>query len=500
MAREGSTLPQPLPAREGSLGTASRETTREAACERVLVLWGDWGVVPEKFTPLDLGVPVVLWQDVLGGWGQSVAANGLHALPVTQAPLYIINPGPPILRQVAVRWPGAVHTPLARQADVVVPVQLPLPTTQPARLTLLLPAQEATAQIAPGATQVELRVDAAHLPVGTHDWPWVLAGADESSHATGYWRFEVANPLSLAFDRFNHLDAQTPALPVRVHYTGKRSAKAALTLALDGVAGPPVQVALAPDADMPVQLPLDAARLQRSAAPTALNVALKADGLALSLAAQRRLTPITAAPAAFKVDGDLAEWRDRPPTIQPAQLRWEYVGTTPAPEDLQVTGWVAYDAAGLCFALEVRDDLLALPEGRAVWNWDSVQLALDLGSDAQPDVGYDGNDLEIELGRGRDGVLWCYLGYCPPGWPQEELSRKLVGAVQADATSGVIRYELRVPAELLVSILKLAPDTVLGYSLLVNDNDGAGRAGWQELTPGIGMGKMPEKFDWLWLR
>jgi hypothetical protein len=40
----------------------------------------------------------------------------------------------------------------------------------------------------------------------------------------------------------------------------------------------------------------------------------------------------------------------------------------------------------------------------------------------------------------------------------------------------------------------------MGFSLLVNDDDGQGRAGWQELTPGIGVGKMPSQFAWLWLR
>jgi len=61
-------------------------------------------------------------------------------------------------------------------------------------------------------------------------------------------------------------------------------------------------------------------------------------------------------------------------------------------------------------------------------------------------------------------------------------------------------YELLVPADLLVSTTKLQSGTVLGFSLLVNDNDGAGRAGWQELTPGIGHGKRPADFAWLWLQ
>ena len=43
-------------------------------------------------------------------------------------------------------------------------------------------------------------------------------------------------------------------------------------------------------------------------------------------------------------------------------------------------------------------------------------------------------------------------------------------------------------------------DELLGDLFDGNDNDRDGRSGWQELTPGIGMGKEPSHFAWLWLR
>ncbi len=53
--------------------------------------------------------------------------------------------------------------------------------------------------------------------------------------------------------------------------------------------------------------------------------------------------------------------------------------------------------------------------------------------------------------------------------------------------------------EALISWSDLAPLTAsegakIGFSMLVNDNDGQGRKGWIELTPGIGTGKDPSQF------
>jgi hypothetical protein len=183
-------------------------------------------------------------------------------------------------------------------------------------------------------------------------------------------------------------------------------------------------------------------------------------------------------------------------------MSWEYVNArqSPPPEDLTLSAWIAYDQRGLWIAVEVRDDVFAFPQSHAVWNWDALQVGLDLGSDARPDAGYDRNDLEIELGHQVDGADWCYLGAWPPGWPHEELSAKLKGIVKPDPDNRTVVYELLVPAEILVSATKLEPNTVIGFSIMMNDNDSDGRGGWLELTPGIGLGKRPSEFAWLWLR
>jgi hypothetical protein len=262
-------------------------------------------------------------------------------------------------------------------------------------------------------------------------------------------------------------------------------------------------VALEPGRTQTVELPLDLAAFGEGKAVD-MELAFESRGLTLTTACRRPLIACPRAPSAASVDGDLGEWASLPAQIKPHMLTWAYVNAreAPGPEDLSVTGWVAYDERGLWIVLRVKDDTPAFPQSRAVWNWDSLQVGLDLAGDAHPDGSYDANDLEIELALkpGGDPPRYLYLGYCPDGWPQEQLSAQLLGAVRPDAEPGTVAYELLVPAALLVSTISLEPEVVIGFSLMVNDNDGQGRAGWQELTPGIGLGKHPWQFAWLWLR
>ena len=62
-----------------------------------------------------------------------------------------------------------------------------------------------------------------------------------------------------------------------------------------------------------------------------------------------------------------------------------------------------------------------------------------------------------------------------------------------DRDGSTTSYELRLPG-FEVPPLRLAHGARLGFSLLVNDDDGAGRDGWLEWTPGIGHAKVPGAF------
>ncbi|MCP4592371.1 MAG: hypothetical protein GY842_16685 [bacterium] len=474
--------------------------------DTVLVMWRAWGFSPTP-TGIDIGLPVVLVQQMNGDWQMHRSPDGRYQLPLGAAPVYVINPGDRIVYQRDIRWPNPVLTRVPRSADATLTAEVANPSPQPLELTVyphrLASRRYVAGGIEPGSvTRVQVDLDASLLDVGQHEFYWVLAHQDAAKPiAQGYRLVEVESPLRVFLGRFNRLVSSAPALPVSIEHQGGESARGSVSLRLDErtIAGP-LSVELAPGETTAVALPLELGEfLGGRAVP--LEVVLESQGLTLTTRCRRPLIPCPQAPPEASVDGDLSEWTERLPQVKPAQMRWAQVNPADqSPEDLQVTAWVAYDPRGLWVAVRVRDDTITAPTGRAVWNWDSLQVGLDLAGDAQPNHSFDTNDLEIELGLNPQGDSWCYLGYCPPGWPAEQLSERLVGAVRMDARLGIVSYELLIPASLLASQTVLSGDTVMGFSLLVNDNDGNGRSGWQELTPGIGMEKAPASFAWLWLR
>lgn len=477
------------------------------AGQTVLVLWRDWGTGPTA-TILDLDVPVVLVQQLDGDWKVHRAETGEYELSIGADPVYVVNPGSAVTNQRYVSWPNPVLTRIPRSADAVIDVEVFNPTSEPLSLRIyphwVSSRRYEAGTIGPGSSRIlHTKVDASLLDVGRHEFFWDLAPPNGGEPiARGFRVVEVQSPMRLFLESLNHLDAAAPTLPARVEYSGREPVTGSAVLLVDGKpAGDPVKIELQPDRSTRVELPLNLAAFQGGQA-VPVELAVTTQGLKLTQTFNRPLLACPRAPANAKIDGQLAEWRDQSPAIKPGQMRWEYVNAreTPDPNDLSVTGWVAYDERGLWIAVEVKDDTLAFPESRAIWNWDSLQVGLDLGSDAQPDEPYDDDDLEVELGLREGGSAWCYLGACPIGWPAEQLSDKLVGVVRPDRDRGVTNYELLIPAALLVSSTTLEPGTVMGFSLLVNDNDGQGRSGWLELTPGIGLGKMPARFAWLWLR
>lgn len=59
-------------------------------------------------------------------------------------------------------------------------------------------------------------------------------------------------------------------------------------------------------------------------------------------------------------------------------------------------------------------------------------------------------------------------------------------------------YELKLPwKEVLPQGATISEDRPLGFSLLVNDNDGSGRRGWIEYASGIGLSKDSTLFTYL---
>jgi hypothetical protein len=473
-----------------------------AGPERVAVFWRKPGGPAEPVT-LHLDAPAVLIEQIDGDGELHRSDDRTYTLPIGDDPVYVLNPGPAVARRRLVQWPNPVLSRLPRESGASLAVTVTNPTAGPLHFTCAHAA--AARAVAPGRTAaLDIPLDLSQAKVGAQTIAWTLSRDAEGRDpwVRGHRAIDVRAPFELSFGPLAHLAADAPTLPAVVAYHGSRPVEAKLRLRVDDQPTAAAQpVTLAPGSRRTVPLPFELASFAgKDALPLAVELA--SDDLRLTARTERKLIACPPAPPVVQVDGVLSEWENQDAHLTPAMFQWAYVNAVgdPAPGDLAVRGWLGWSAAGLHIALAVADDSISLAKGRAVWNWDSVQIGLDLAADAPAKGAYDANDLEIELARGADGKLWCYLGHCPAGWPIAELERKLEAAVTVDAPDGRVIYELRIPAELIVSQAELAPGSVMGFSIMVNDNDADGRAGWLELTPGIGMGKQPAKFAWLWLR
>ncbi|MBI5525913.1 MAG: cellulase family glycosylhydrolase [Deltaproteobacteria bacterium] len=195
--------------------------------------------------------------------------------------------------------------------------------------------------------------------------------------------------------------------------------------------------------------------------------------------------------APITVDGDLADW----PAGAPVQLGpADYEPADPpqgAPvagvDDLSVTARFAWDAANLYVAFSVRDDTHANSNAAAdIWRGDSVQLALDVDLDRTAGA-YD-NDGDYEFGFALAN-----------GAPLFERWQAPAGAPPPNAKVAVRRAGAETIYEAAAGIASLPPlaaqeNAKIGFSFLVNDDDGAGREGWEQWTPGISRGKDPAAF------
>ncbi|MBI5498158.1 MAG: beta-galactosidase [Deltaproteobacteria bacterium] len=185
----------------------------------------------------------------------------------------------------------------------------------------------------------------------------------------------------------------------------------------------------------------------------------------------------------LNVDGEFTDWGAEG-WVTLGAADWH--GTEPlGAGDQEVRVAARWSSAGLALALEVTDDTQENGHADAdLWQGDSVQLAFDTGRNGG--TGYDAtDDHEINFARVA-GQPRSYRFKGPAGATSDWQF-----AVQRAGT--VTRYEIQLPPP-AVPGLPTSAGNETGFSFLVNDADGSGRAGWTEWTAGIGVGKVPELF------
>ncbi len=302
-----------------------------------------------------------------------------------------------------------------------------------------------------------------------------LAAAARAEAAIAAARVQVASPLAL--ESAYVVDGTTLAARVR-NLTDKAipvSASASGATA-HGTAAPLAATVI----------PLHLAR-PIAADPSGIRVAVAADGFTGSAVARTDFTPCPRViPPA---DGAFGDWLrkgqpivlDRRQQVLPADpgIGWD------GPEDLSARMWVAWDNTALHLLAVVRDDVhvVTTDEPEGYWGGDSLQIGIDPRNDAGRASGYDPDDLELGMAVGKNGAA--VLQSVPT---IRRLDLRAGGGREGHDTT----YRLDMPWSLLG--VKPRPGMVLGFNVIVNDNDGQGRAYWMGITPGIGEGKRPSVF------
>jgi hypothetical protein len=144
--------------------------------------------------------------------------------------------------------------------------------------------------------------------------------------------------------------------------------------------------------------------------------------------------------------------------------------------DMSVKVHLQKTAQGTKVRLDVTDQTQFVEAAAGNW-WrgDSVQWAIGLPG----------------------GEMWEWMGTLLPTGPKMLVSMTPDGKTGAEAPIDIRRqgtqtiYEWTIPSTLPGG--KPLPDR-FNFTFLVNDNDGGGRKGWMEWTPGIGMEKNPTTF------
>ncbi|SDX70087.1 beta-galactosidase [Paenibacillus sp. CF384] len=177
----------------------------------------------------------------------------------------------------------------------------------------------------------------------------------------------------------------------------------------------------------------------------------------------------------FGADGFVNDWSGHASFVLPSN----------ASKQVKISGWggvndssanaaIAYDDNNLYMHVDVKDADQFDFSGGDIWMGDSVQVAFSKdGAVYGPEYGF-------SYGGGTASKFSWNSGSAKLGVDSIKLK------VSRDNTNKVTAYDLVVP---WLAALPAAPGEKVSFTLLINDNDGSGRRGYIEWTPGIGNGK-----------
>ncbi len=181
-----------------------------------------------------------------------------------------------------------------------------------------------------------------------------------------------------------------------------------------------------------------------------------------------------------QIDGSLNDWKQEPSFILDDKSQVKLMTDWGGLKDLSCTVRVMWDNKYLYLAALVKDNIHSERYTAVdIWNGDSLQFSFD----TQRGLGTD----EFGLALDDSGQLYKWRWIASRGHSE--------GAV--DSIRAIVKkngdnmtYEAAVPwNEILQNGAKPNPNSLLGFSFLVNDSDGESRKGWIEFSGGIGEGR-----------
>lgn len=195
------------------------------------------------------------------------------------------------------------------------------------------------------------------------------------------------------------------------------------------------------------------------------------------------------------IDGVLTpgEWRSGTALfIDQADMVRNYIDYG-GPADMSGKAYLMWDAEYLYVGAQVTDNIFSQTEtDKYIWRGDMMQIGIfhrDLEAD------YRGQNFEIGLAQTRKGTeIYRYSGIGYKIGPVDAIDAVVKN------TGNVVVYEAKIPwSEVFEGLVEIGDGKTVTFSMLINDNDGAGRRGWLEYGSGIGAAKDPSLYLDLYL-
>lgn len=164
-------------------------------------------------------------------------------------------------------------------------------------------------------------------------------------------------------------------------------------------------------------------------------------------------------------------------------------------QDLSARTYVMYDEDNFYMYTEVQDDIhYASETGSGIWKNDSIQFGLVFEQRVHDHVAGGTFSLFALSDTPSGPIVWRHMSE----GNELAISEVKTAELAIKRKEGYTYYELRLPwSEVKVNKPDFNQINEIGFSMLVNDNDGNGRKGWIAYADGIGKTKDTSLFTFL---